>query len=174
MEVASRPFDIPKWDVRASKPDSIPVEWKVSFRSAVNLTMPPAATTGPAMNAQPMEQEEDHMHRKSLVGYGFVLVLGLTLAYACSAAAGEPNRVTVPVIPVIDWGGSNDGPTIPPPTCNGFATCYCFCSYFHRCDQDLGECDPLTDCLNSCDAAYPSHCPYPEGGGVPESPRDCL
>jgi hypothetical protein len=40
MKVISRPFYVPKWGVRASEPDEIPIEWKVFFRSAVNLTMP--------------------------------------------------------------------------------------------------------------------------------------
>jgi hypothetical protein len=40
VEVISSPFYIPKWDVRASEPVELPTEWKVFFRSAVNLTMP--------------------------------------------------------------------------------------------------------------------------------------
>jgi len=126
------------------------------------------------MAAEPTDKEEDHMNRKDLLRYGFVLLLGLALAYGGSAAAGELNRVTVPTVPVIGGGEGQDGPTIPPPTCSGFATCYCLCRYAHRCDQNPGECAPLADCLDSCDAAYPPHCPYPEGGGIPKHPRDCL
>ncbi len=33
-------FFTPKWDDSASEPEEIPAEWKVFFRSAVNLTMP--------------------------------------------------------------------------------------------------------------------------------------
>ncbi len=40
VEVILRPYFTPKWDVRASEPDEIPVEWRVFFHSAVNLTMP--------------------------------------------------------------------------------------------------------------------------------------
>jgi hypothetical protein len=40
MKVISRSFYSPKWDVGASELDEIPAEWKVFFRSAVNLTMP--------------------------------------------------------------------------------------------------------------------------------------
>jgi hypothetical protein len=40
VEVISRPFDAPKWDVRTSELAEIPAEWKGFFRSIVNLTMP--------------------------------------------------------------------------------------------------------------------------------------
>jgi hypothetical protein len=40
VEVISRPFYILKWAVRPSEPAEIPAEWKVFFRSAVNLKMP--------------------------------------------------------------------------------------------------------------------------------------
>ena len=73
-----------------------------------------------------------------------------------------------------DWPECNSGtgPTIPSPSCSGYSTCYCFCRYNHRCDQDPAECTPLANCLNSCDAQYPG-CPYP-GGGYPSSPAECL
>lgn len=67
-----------------------------------------------------------------------------------------------PVLPTIGGGGS----------CSGIESCYCFCRYYHRCDQDPAECDPLAQCLNDCDAQYPS-CPYP-GGTYPESIIECL
>jgi hypothetical protein len=38
--VTVRPFFIHKWEVRASKSDEISAEWRLFFRSAVNLTMP--------------------------------------------------------------------------------------------------------------------------------------
>jgi hypothetical protein len=41
VEVISSPFYLPKWDASASKPVELPAAWKVLFRSAVNLTMPP-------------------------------------------------------------------------------------------------------------------------------------
>ena len=41
-EVISRPVYTPKWDISASESAEIPAEWKLFFRSAVNLTMPKA------------------------------------------------------------------------------------------------------------------------------------
>jgi hypothetical protein len=40
VKVISRSFYGPKWGVSTSEPDEIATEWKVFFRSAVNLTMP--------------------------------------------------------------------------------------------------------------------------------------
>jgi hypothetical protein len=40
VEIISRPFFAPKWDVSASEPDEKPAKWKAFFRRAVNLTMP--------------------------------------------------------------------------------------------------------------------------------------
>jgi hypothetical protein len=40
VEVISSPFYLPKWDIRASKTVELLADWKVFFRSAVNLTMP--------------------------------------------------------------------------------------------------------------------------------------
>lgn len=68
-------------------------------------------------------------------------------------------------------GGS--GPTIPGPSCADLATCYCVCRSDHRCDLDAAECNPLSQCLNGCDADYPG-CPYPEGGGFPSSIHECF
>jgi hypothetical protein len=66
--------------------------------------------------------------------------------------------------------GTN-GPTIPSPTCSGYASCYCRCRYFHRCDQNPAECGPLDSCLYDCDAQYPT-CPYP-GGEYPPNLLSC-
>ena len=63
------------------------------------------------------------------------------------------------------------GPTIPPPSCSGIGICYCVCRYHHRCDQNPSECNPLSQCLYSCDAQYPN-CPYP-GGGYPPNLLAC-
>lgn len=73
-----------------------------------------------------------------------------------------------------DWPecNSSDGGSIPGPSCDGIGTCYCFCRYYHRCDLDPAECDPLAQCLNDCDAQYPG-CPYP-GGTYPSSIGECL
>lgn len=66
------------------------------------------------------------------------------------------------VVPTIGGGGS----------CSGLSTCYCFCRFYHRCDLDPAECNPLAQCLNDCDAQYPG-CPYP-GGTYPSSIGECL
>lgn len=68
---------------------------------------------------------------------------------------------------------SGSGPTLPGQNCADKASCYCFCRFDHRCDLDAAQCDPLAQCLNSCDASYPG-CPYPEGGGFPSSINECL
>jgi hypothetical protein len=78
---------------------------------------------------------------------------------------GSPN----PAWPDCNGGGSG----IPPgPNCADHASCYCFCRFDHRCDLDAAQCDPLAQCLNSCDANYPG-CPYP-GFGFPSSINECL
>lgn len=66
----------------------------------------------------------------------------------------------------------NLDPTIPPPSCSGYSTCYCLCRWFNRCDQNPAECDDLADCLDDCDAEHPG-CPTP-GGGFPSSPGECF
>lgn len=82
---------------------------------------------------------------------------------ACSAFDdnGNPNP---------DWPECNnvDSPT---PGCNGYGTCYCVCRWFNRCDLNPAKCDSLSDCLNNCDAQYPS-CPYP-GGEIPPTLSAC-
>lgn len=75
---------------------------------------------------------------------------------------GEAGVESPPIVPTIGGGGS----------CSGLSTCYCFCRFYHRCDLDPAECDPLAQCLNDCDAQYPG-CPYP-GGGYPSSIGECL
>jgi hypothetical protein len=113
---------------------------------------------------------------------------------ACPAAVvpapGLPVLDVPPIVPVIggrtcgaflpdgspnpDWPDCNGGSggTLGQ-SCEGLATCYCFCRFYHRCDLDAAECNPLAQCLNSCDADYPG-CPYPEGGGFPSSITECL
>lgn len=74
-----------------------------------------------------------------------------------------------------DWPDCNSGSggTLPGQNCADLASCYCFCRYYHRCDLDAAQCNPLAQCLNGCDANYPG-CPYPGGGGFPSSPSECL
>jgi hypothetical protein len=48
-----------------------------------------------------------------------------------------------------------DGPTIPGPSCTGFDGCYWLCGVRYPCATDELACDPLGDCLTSCDIAYP-------------------
>jgi hypothetical protein len=74
-----------------------------------------------------------------------------------------------------DWPDCNGGSggTLPGQNCAGLASCYCFCRFDHRCDLDGAQCNPLSQCLNSCDANYPG-CPYPGGGGFPSSINECL
>jgi hypothetical protein len=81
----------------------------------------------------------------------------------CSAFDDEGN-------PNPDWPECNtvDGPT---QGCNGYGTCYCVCRWSHRCDLNPAQCNPLSDCLNNCDAQYPS-CPYP-GGEIPPTLASC-
>jgi hypothetical protein len=70
-------------------------------------------------------------------------------------------------------GGGGSGPTIPPPDCSGKPFCYCACRVRHPCATNGAECGPLAQCLNGCDASYPTYC---AGGGNP-NPRtlaDCL
>jgi hypothetical protein len=94
---------------------------------------------------------------------------------AVEQAFGDP-----PCDPFLPDGGFNPawpecsggtGPTIPPPSCSGYASCYCVCRYYHRCDQNSAECGPLGDCLYDCDAQYPN-CPYP-GGDYPPNLLSC-
>ena len=114
---------------------------------------------------------------------------------ACPAAVvpapGLPELDVPPIVPVFggrtcgaflpdgspnpDWPDCNSGSggTLGGPSCGDLATCYCFCRFYHRCDLDAAECNPLAQCLNSCDADYPG-CPYPEGGGFPSSINECL
>jgi hypothetical protein len=112
---------------------------------------------------------------------------------ACPGSAPAlPGVDAPPVVPMIGDGGrtcsaflpdgspnpdwpdcnSSDGGSLPGPSCDGIGMCYCFCRYYHRCDQDPNECDPLAQCLNDCDAEYPG-CPYP-GGTYPSSIGECL
>lgn len=82
---------------------------------------------------------------------------------ACpDSTAAFPDEEASPIVPTIGGGGS----------CSGLSSCYCFCRYNHRCDLDPSECDPLSQCLNDCDAQYPG-CPYP-GGDYPSSITECL
>ena len=92
-------------------------------------------------------------------------VLGGTRACSAFLADGSPNP---------DWPDCNstDGGSVGGSSCDGIGTCYCVCRYNHRCDLDASECDPLTQCLNDCDAQYPG-CPYP-GGGYPSSLAECF
>ena len=51
FEVILRPFESLKWDLRASEPDEIPVEWPGLYHSPINLTTPMAGACreiGPA------------------------------------------------------------------------------------------------------------------------------
>lgn len=67
-----------------------------------------------------------------------------------------------------------DGSTIPEPTCDNKPACYCVCRYSHQCWHDPSECNALADCLDSCDASFPPHCPYPTGPATPTSPFQCF
>lgn len=85
------------------------------------------------------------------------------LALNCPDSTPALGVEAPPVLPTIGGGGG---------TCPGHESCYCFCRFYHRCDQDPAECDPLAQCLNDCDAQYPG-CPYP-GGTYPSSIIECL
>lgn len=107
---------------------------------------------------------------------------------ACPAAVvpapGLPELDVPPIVPVFgrtcgaedpDWPDCNGGSggTIPGPSCDGHYTCYCICRFYHRCDLDEAQCNPLSECLDSCDADFQG-CPYPGGGGFPSSINECL
>lgn len=67
----------------------------------------------------------------------------------------------------------DDCPTLPPPDCSGKPICYCMCRVQHPCSRQPSQCSLLSQCLNSCDASYPSWC---AGGGNPNptTAADCF
>jgi len=79
--------------------------------------------------------------------------LCVVFGFGCRGpASGGGDEATVQqgenteVQPQIGGGGS----------CPAHDNCYWLCRRIHNCGQDPNQCDPLSDCLNACDAEFPT------------------